>query len=126
MRVTDGKIERRDASGLLFVTESNDAQVYVRVPEIPISQVTRISLLAETGKDSKATVSIELFFLTALYPNGSAFCSAQLGPLRKGKLAVATSDIMAWSKFGTPLTAIRVDLGESAGARVLLKRLVVE
>ncbi len=126
VRIGGGKIERRDAEGLLFVSESKDPQLYVSVPEIPINQIKRITLYAEAGKDSAGPVPIELFFLTALYPDSSSFCWVQLGPLRPGKMSVATSDIMGWSNFGTPLTAIRIDLGEGPGARALLKRLVVE
>ena len=121
-----GKIERRDAEGLLFVSASKDPQVYVRMPEVPIDQVKRITLVAEAGKDAAGGVPVELFFLTALYPDSSSFCSAPLGLLTAGKLSIATSEIMGWTHFGTPLTAIRIDPGEKAGARVLLKQLVLE
>ena len=96
------------------------------VPETPINQIRRITLFAEAGKDSAGPVPIELFFLTALYPDSSSFCWVELGPLRSGKLSVATSDIMGWTNFGTPLTGIRIDPGEKPGAKVLLNRLVVE
>jgi hypothetical protein len=39
---------------------------------------------------------------------------------------VATSDIMGWTNFGTPLTGIRVDPGDKPGDRVLLKQLRLE
>jgi hypothetical protein len=126
VRIGGGKIERRDAEGLLFVSESKDPQVYVSMPETPINQIKRITLYAEAGKDSAGPVPIELFFLTALYPESSSFCWVQLGPLRSGKLSVATSDIMGWSNFGTPLTGIRIDPGEKPGAKVLLQGVTVE
>ena len=121
-----GNLERRDTNGLLFVSTSNDPQVYVRVPAIPITQIKRLSLYAEGAGDSGLVATMELFFLTALYPNSSAFCSAQLGPLRGTKLSVETSDIMGWNNFGTPLTSVRIDPGESPGTRVLLKSIEIE
>jgi len=121
-----GKIERRDANGLLFVSQSKDPQLYLRLPEIPINQVKRITLFAEAVKDFAEPVPIELFFLTARYPESSSFCWAQLGPLRSRKMSIATSEIMGWRNFGTPLTGIRIDPGEKAGAKVLLMRVVVE
>jgi len=121
-----GRIDQRDADGLLFVAESADPQVYVRLPEIRTGQITRVTLFAEVGPETKEPLPIELFFITALYPESSSFCSANLGPLLSGKVSVATSDIMGWTNFGTPLTGIRVDPGERPGAKVLLKRLVVE
>jgi hypothetical protein len=126
LRAGGGRVERRDAEGVLFVSDSKDPQVYVRVPEVPISQVKRITVWAENGKETAAPVPIELFFQTALYPESSSFCWAQLGPLRPGKMSLATSDIMGWTNFGTPLTGIRIDPGEQAGQSVLLKRLVLE
>ena len=110
----------------LFISESKDPQLYVRLPEIPIAQIKRITLCAEASPDAAGPLPIELFFLTALYPDSSSFCWAQLGPLRSGKISVPTSDIMGWSGFGTPLTAIRIDPGEKAGATLLLKRLILE
>jgi hypothetical protein len=127
IQVYGGKIERRDDQGLLFVSESNDPQVVARTPDIPTSQIKRVTLSADIPKGgSNATVSLELFFLTALYPQSSAFCSAQLGPLRSSRASVATSDIMGWDKFGTPLTAIRIDPEQQPGARVLLRRIRIE
>lgn len=127
VRVGGGKIEQRDQEGLWFLSESKDPQLYVTVPENPISQIKRITLYAEPSKDTAEPVPIELFFLTALYSEGSSFCWVQLGPLQPGgKLSVATSDIMGWSNFGTPLTAIRIDPGDKPGTRALLKRLVLE
>jgi hypothetical protein len=127
VRVSGGKIARRDSRGLVLVSDSIDPMVFVTCPEIPTSQIKRITLHAEVPEEgTDATVSIELFFITALYPQGSAFCAAQLGPLRSAVVSVDTSDIMGWDRFGTPLTSIRIDPGERAGARVLLKQLVVE
>jgi hypothetical protein len=33
---------------------------------------------------------------------------------------------MGWDKFGTPLTAIRIDPEQQPGARVLLRRIRIE
>lgn len=122
-----GKIERRDADGIVFVSESADPQVVVRTPEIPISQISRITLNAEQlDSGPYSAVGIEMFFLTALYPQSSAFCSVQLGPLQPGGMPVKTSEITGWSKFGTPLTGVRIDPGEQPGQRVLLKSITIE
>jgi hypothetical protein len=122
-----GQVERRDATGALFVSASNDPQVVVRTPDIPASQVKRVIIYAEVPKGgSNATVTLELFFHTALYPQSSAFCSAQLGPLRSKQVSVATSEIMGWDKFGTPITAIRIDPGDRPGDKVLLRRIRIE
>jgi hypothetical protein len=99
----------------------------VRTPDIPTSQIKRVTLYADIPKGgSESTVSLELFFHTALYPQSSAFCSAQLGPLRSRQASVATADIMGWYKFGTPLTAIRIDPGQQRGSQVLLRRIRIE
>ena len=85
-----GKIERRDGKGLLFVSESNDPQLVVRTPDIPSGQIKRVTLYADIPEgSSNTTVSLELFFHTALYPQSSAFCSAQLGPLRSRHASAA-------------------------------------
>jgi hypothetical protein len=127
IQVYGGKIERRDDKGVLFVSESNDSQLIVRTPDIPTSQIKRVTLYTDVPKGgSEATVSLELFFHTALYPQSSAFCSAQVGPLRSSRASVATADIMGWDKFGTPLTAIRIDPGQQPGARVLLRSVRIE
>lgn len=127
VQVSGGKVERRDSHGLVLLSESIDPMVFVTCPEMPTSLIKRITVHAEIPEDgTNATVSIELFFITALYPQGSSFCAAQLGPLRSGSISVNTADIMGWERFGTPLTTIRVDTAERPGARVLLKQLILE
>lgn len=125
IRTSGGKIIKRDEQGLLFESDSNDPQVFVTAPEVSIDQIKRITLYADCSSVG-ADVSIELFFLTALYPQSSAFCAVQLGPLGTGHVTVNTSDIMGWSQFGTPLTALRVDPGQQPGVRVLLRKLIIE
>jgi hypothetical protein len=126
VQVAGGKIEKRDANGLVFLSDSIDPMVFVDTKGIPTDRIKRITLCSEADPGSTATVSIELFFVTALYPSSSPFTSAQLGPLRPGKMSIETSEIMGWERFGTPLTAIRIDPGQESGAKVLLKKLVLE
>lgn len=120
-------VERRGSDGLVVVSNTNDPQVRLKLPDVPTAQVKRITIEGEVLEEPAGKMSLsELFFITALVPDGSSFCMAQLPPFRSGKASVSTSEIMGWDKFGTPLTALRVDFTERPGVKFLLRRVTLE
>ena len=120
-------VERRGADGLVVLSNTNDPNVRFKLPDIPIAQVKRITVEGEILEEPAGKMSLgELFLITALVPDGSAFCMVQLPPFRSGKSSTPTSEIMGWEKFGTPLTALRVDFTERPGVKFLLKRVTLE
>jgi hypothetical protein len=125
--LNDVKVENRDSHGLALVTTGADPMIVTSTPEIPLSQVKHITLEARiTPPAGKSTLlRIELYVATALLPEFCPFASTALPPITNGKTSVATSDIMAWNSFGTPLTRIRIDPGGEPGIRVVLRRLVL-
>jgi len=120
------KIESTDADGLRLVTTGNDPQIVVSIPDIPAGQIRRITLEADVivpaGRPSPTT---ELYFATALLPEFCPFACTSAPLIRDGRTSIATSEMMCWAGIGTPLTKIRIDPCSEAGARVVLRKLVI-
>jgi hypothetical protein len=120
------KIEKRDSSGLTLVTTGGDPQIVITTPEIPTSRIKRIALYADiTVPPGRPAPTTELYFATALLPEFCPFACTSVPPIKAGSTSIATAEMMCWSSFGTPLTKIRIDPCSEAGARVVLRKLVM-
>lgn len=124
--LNDMKVENRDASGLTLVTTGGDPMIVASTPEIPTSQIKRITLYAEiTMPPGRPASTTELYFTTALLPEFCPFACMVTPPIDHGKTSLITSEMIAWSSYGTPLTRIRLDPCGEAGARVVLRKLIL-
>lgn len=121
------EVEKRDATGLTFVTTGGDPQIAFSAPEIPTAQIKRITIEADilTMPPGRSFVTTELYVATALLPDYCPFTAVIMPQIKDGKSTQLTSEMMAWSSFGTPLTQIRIDPCGEAGARVRLRRLIL-
>lgn len=125
--MNDISIEKRDSNGLTFVTTGGDPQVVVSIPDIPTSQIKRVTVEAEilAMPSGGSIVTTELYLTTALLPDFCQFASVSMPSIRDGKTSQLTSEMMAWDSFGTPLTRVRIDPCSQPGVRMVLKKLIL-
>ena len=122
------EIEKRDSEGVILKTTGPDPQIDIAIIETPNSQIKRITVEMEvlTPPPGKSLLTTELFVATALLPEFCQFTSIIMPPVKDGKTSRQTKEMMAWSTFGTPITRLRIDPCETAGARFLLKKVLLE
>jgi len=120
------KVEKRDATGLTFITTGGDPQIALATPEISTSRIKRITVEADilTMPPGRTFVTTEVYLATALLPDFCPFACVIMPQIKDGKTSQLTSEMMAWGSFGTPLTQIRIDPCGEPGARVVLRKLI--
>ncbi len=121
------EIEKRDSEGLVFTTTGTDPQIDFHTPEIPNNQVGRVTVEIEVleGVSGTRPVSPEIFVGTALLPEFCPFTSIVMPPITNGNSTQSTSQMMAWSAFGTPVIRMRIDPCEMSGVKFRLKRMII-
>ena len=122
------KVESRSSAGLTIASTGGDPQIEFPIPEIPAHQVKRITIEAQIldMPPGKSSVTTEIYVATALLPEFCPFTAVVMPRIRDGKTSQLTSEMIAWSKYGTPITKMRIDPCHEPGARILLKRIVLE
>lgn len=122
----DIKINNGDADGLNVTTTGGDPQIEMLIPEIPISQIKRITFVADISAPAGHKLSPpEVYIATGLVPDFSPFASFLMPPVVNGKSSFATRDVLFWDSCGTPLTKIRIDPCNEPGVNVHLRKMII-
>jgi hypothetical protein len=122
------KVESRNSTGLTLASTGGDPQIEFPIPEIATHQVKRITIEAEILEmpPRRSFITTEIYVATALLPEFCPFTAVVMPQIKDGKTTQLTSEMIAWSKYGTPITKMRIDPCHESGARVLLKRVILE
>lgn len=122
------KVESRNSTGLTLASTGGDPQIEFPIPEIATHQVKRITIEVEILEmpPHKSFITTEIYVATALLPEFCPFTAVVMPQIKDGKTTQLTSEMIAWSKYGTPITKMRIDPCHESGARVLLKRVILE
>ena len=121
------EIVERGKEGAVCSTTSGDPSVILPKMEVPARQVKRIvigcRLLDKPSANQPAPV-LELYWSTGRIPEFTPYCSVKLPLSPDGEVTIHTDEIMTWTSGGTPVTRIRIDLGDAPGNRFLVRRVV--
>ena len=112
-------IKERTSEGAWFETTGGDPKLVLSKLQIPMQQIKRITL---DGKMVGDEGELEVYWATALMPEYTGFASA-LVPWTNP--SIEASEVLSWTKTGTPLTGLRIDPCGGSGARFLLRRIVI-
>ena len=122
------EISGRSEEGAVFITTDRDPGIILPAVSVPARQVKRViveaSLLEKPSADAPEPV-LELYWQTRLIPEFTPYCSVKLPLSPDGRITMSTDEIMTWLSGGTPVTRLRLDLGEVAGNRFLVRRVML-
>jgi hypothetical protein len=113
-----------DEHGALYRTTGNDASLTLPPLEVPMHQVRRIVIEAEPVEVS-ASFHFELFWATALHPDFTGLNAFTVPFAETHSAEIPVNEVMTWEKSGTPLTHLRLDLGDRPGEIVRVKRILL-
>ncbi|MGC8861978.1 MAG: glycoside hydrolase family 99-like domain-containing protein [Armatimonadota bacterium] len=121
-------VKNRTREGSIFLTTDHDPQIIFPPIRVPARQVGRITIEAKILEKSSANAPepvLDLYWQTGLIPEFTPYCSVKLPPSPEGKITMPTDEIMAWLSGGTPITRLRLDLGEAPGYTFVVKMVIL-